>query len=95
MARLILTANLLALVIALYGCTESNSGRGQLVAERMKRATDRLIGLKENVIIGKLIPARHKIIDEEEEMPAPEKGEEEEGEESVLDHIAGEAKLTL
>ena len=41
MARLILTANLLALVIALYGCTESNSGRGQLVAERMKRATDR------------------------------------------------------
>jgi tetratricopeptide (TPR) repeat protein len=41
MARLILTANLLALIIALCGCTESNSGRGQLIAERMKRATDR------------------------------------------------------
>jgi tetratricopeptide (TPR) repeat protein len=41
MTRLILTANLLALMIALYGCTESNSGRGQLVADKMKRATDR------------------------------------------------------
>lgn len=41
MARLILTANLLALVIGLYGCTESNSGRGQLIAEKMREQTDR------------------------------------------------------
>jgi len=41
MARLILIANLLALVIALYGCTESNSGRGQLVAQGTKQTTDR------------------------------------------------------
>ncbi len=41
MTRLILTANLLALMIALYGCTESNSGRGQLVADKMRQATDR------------------------------------------------------
>ncbi len=41
MARLILTANLLALMISLYGCTESNSGRGQLVADKTRRATDR------------------------------------------------------
>jgi tetratricopeptide (TPR) repeat protein len=41
MTRFILTANLLALVIALYGCTESNSGRGQIVANKVKQSTDR------------------------------------------------------
>jgi tetratricopeptide (TPR) repeat protein len=41
MARAILTVNLLALVIALYGCTESNSGRGQLVPKQIRQATDR------------------------------------------------------
>ena len=35
----------------------------------IKRATDRLIGLKENVIIGRLIPARYKPL--EEMVPAP------------------------
>ena len=38
---------------------------------------DRLIGLKENVIIGKLIPARYPAAEEAPELPA---GEEEEGE---------------
>jgi tetratricopeptide (TPR) repeat protein len=41
MTRLILTVNLLALMIALCGCTKSDSGRGQLIAEKMRRATDR------------------------------------------------------
>jgi len=41
MARFILTANLLALLITVYGCAESNSGRGQLIAEGTKRTTDR------------------------------------------------------
>jgi tetratricopeptide (TPR) repeat protein len=41
MTRFILTANLLALLISLYGCTESNSGRGQIIADRTRQATDR------------------------------------------------------
>ena len=41
MTRLILTANLLALVISLYGCTESNSGRGQIIADKVRQRTDR------------------------------------------------------
>ncbi|MFC1990765.1 DNA-directed RNA polymerase subunit beta' [Chloroflexota bacterium] len=36
--------------------------------------TDKLIGLKENVIIGKLIPARYKLIEEEPELAAVEEG---------------------
>jgi len=40
-----------------------------LTEASIKRATDRLIGLKENVIIGRLIPARYKPI--EEMVPAP------------------------
>lgn len=41
MTRLILTANLLALVISLWGCTESNSGRGQIIADKVRQSTDR------------------------------------------------------
>ncbi len=41
MTRFILTANLLALVISLYGCTESNSGRGQIIADKVRQDTDR------------------------------------------------------
>jgi tetratricopeptide (TPR) repeat protein len=41
MTRFILTANLLALVISLYGCTESNSGRGQIIADKVRQSTDR------------------------------------------------------
>ena len=41
MARFILVANLLAMVIALYGCTDSNSGRGQLMAQGIRTSTDR------------------------------------------------------
>ena len=37
---------------------------------------DKLIGLKENVIIGKLIPARSFIVEEEEEVPELKAGEE-------------------
>jgi DNA-directed RNA polymerase subunit beta' len=40
-----------------------------LTEASIKRATDRLIGLKENVIIGRLIPARYKPL--EEMVPAP------------------------
>jgi DNA-directed RNA polymerase subunit beta' len=41
-----------------------------LTEASIKRATDRLVGLKENVIIGRLIPARYK--PDEEMMPVPE-----------------------
>jgi DNA-directed RNA polymerase subunit beta' len=40
-----------------------------LTEASIKRATDRLIGLKENVIIGRLIPAQYKPL--EEMVPAP------------------------
>jgi DNA-directed RNA polymerase subunit beta' len=40
-----------------------------LTEASIKRATDRLIGLKENVIIGRLIPARYKPLSEM--VPAP------------------------
>ncbi|MCX6003089.1 MAG: DNA-directed RNA polymerase subunit beta' [Chloroflexi bacterium] len=40
-----------------------------LTEAAIKRATDRLIGLKENVIIGRLIPARYKPLSEM--VPAP------------------------
>jgi DNA-directed RNA polymerase subunit beta' len=47
-----------------------------LTEAAVKRATDRLIGLKENVIIGRLIPARYKLSeeppDETEELEASE-----------------------
>jgi DNA-directed RNA polymerase subunit beta' len=47
-----------------------------LTEAAVKRATDRLIGLKENVIIGRLIPARYKASeeppDESEELEAVE-----------------------
>lgn len=41
MARLILATNLLAIIITLTGCTESNSGRGQIISDRMRQKTDR------------------------------------------------------
>jgi DNA-directed RNA polymerase subunit beta' len=40
-----------------------------LTEAAIKRATDRLVGLKENVIIGRLIPARYKPL--EEMVPTP------------------------
>jgi len=40
-----------------------------LTEAAIKRATDRLIGLKENVIIGRLIPARYKLSEEPSDEP--------------------------
>jgi hypothetical protein len=40
-----------------------------LTEAAVKGATDRLIGLKENVIIGRLIPARSMALEEEPEQP--------------------------
>jgi len=48
-----------------------------LTEAAVKRSTDRLIGLKENVIIGRLIPARYKPIAPLEELPARGPTEEE------------------
>jgi len=55
----------------------------------VKRATDHLIGLKENVIIGRLIPARYESM---EEPPEIEPVEEDLG---LLTEEADEAELTL
>lgn len=41
MARLILIANLIALVIACSSCTEPDSGRGRLTAKSVRKAVDR------------------------------------------------------
>jgi DNA-directed RNA polymerase subunit beta' len=57
-----------------------------LTEASIKRATDRLIGLKENVIIGRLIPARYKPL--EEMVPAPVAALE-----AVLDKMEGEIPL--
>jgi DNA-directed RNA polymerase subunit beta' len=46
-----------------------------LTEAAVKRATDRLIGLKENVIIGRLIPARHQITLEIPTLPPSEEYE--------------------
>ncbi|MFC1901102.1 DNA-directed RNA polymerase subunit beta', partial [Chloroflexota bacterium] len=43
-----------------------------LTEAAVKGATDRLVGLKENVIIGRLIPARSMISEEEPEVPEDE-----------------------
>jgi len=51
-----------------------------LTEAAVKRATDRLIGLKENVIIGRLIPARHQAF---EEVPTLAPGEEYEAPASI------------
>ncbi|MBI3040359.1 MAG: DNA-directed RNA polymerase subunit beta', partial [Chloroflexi bacterium] len=48
-----------------------------LTEAAIKGASDRLVGLKENVIIGRLIPARCRI--SEEEIPIPLAGEDTEG----------------
>jgi len=49
-----------------------------LTEAAVKRATDRLIGLKENVIIGRLIPARYKASEEPpDESDKPEADEQE------------------
>ena len=48
-----------------------------LTEAAVKRSTDRLIGLKENVIIGRLIPARYKPVAPLEEEPALVVAEEE------------------
>ena len=46
-----------------------------LTEAAVKGATDRLIGLKENVIIGRLIPARAQVAYDESSLPAGEEGE--------------------
>jgi len=46
-----------------------------LTEAAVKRATDRLIGLKENVIIGRLIPARYPASEEVPTLPAGEQDE--------------------
>jgi len=46
-----------------------------LTEAAVKRATDRLIGLKENVIIGRLIPARYKAVEEVPTLPLSEEYE--------------------
>jgi len=46
-----------------------------LTEAAVKRATDRLIGLKENVIIGRLIPARYPASEEVPTLPAAEQNE--------------------
>ncbi|GAF69730.1 unnamed protein product, partial [marine sediment metagenome] len=51
-----------------------------LTEAAVKRATDRLIGLKENVIIGRLIPARYRAA---EEVPTLAPGEEDEAPASI------------
>jgi len=54
----------------------------------VRRATDRLIGLKENVIIGRLIPARSMEVEEVPQLPA---GDEEETSGELADGIEVEA----
>ena len=46
-----------------------------LTEAAVKGATDRLIGLKENVIIGRLIPARAQVVYDESSLSAGEEGE--------------------
>jgi DNA-directed RNA polymerase subunit beta' len=46
-----------------------------LTEAAVKRATDRLIGLKENVIIGRLIPARYPASEDVPTLPAGERDE--------------------
>ncbi|HXY73874.1 MAG TPA: hypothetical protein VEH58_00965, partial [Dehalococcoidales bacterium] len=65
-----------------------------LTEAAIKRATDRLVGLKENVIIGRLIPARYKPDNEMVPVPAAvqAKLEEEtetnlEGEDAAVDSL--------
>ncbi|HEY32522.1 MAG TPA: DNA-directed RNA polymerase subunit beta' [Dehalococcoidia bacterium] len=57
-----------------------------LTEAAVKRATDKLIGLKENVIIGRLIPARYKA---SEEPPDESEELEDADEEAVLVAVAG------
>ena len=61
-----------------------------LTEAAIKRSTDKLIGLKENVIIGRLIPARYKA---SEEVPALTASKEELGKE--LESEATEAELAV
>ena len=46
-----------------------------LTEAAVKRATDRLVGLKENVIIGRLIPARYRSFEEAPTLPPGEQDE--------------------
>jgi len=62
-----------------------------LTEAAVKRATDRLIGLKENVIIGRLIPARYRA---SEEVPTLVAGEENEASLASLEEIAEEDEET-
>jgi len=56
-----------------------------LTEAAIKRATDRLVGLKENVIIGRLIPARYKTDQEMTAVPAEIKAKLEEETEADLE----------
>ncbi len=71
-----------------------------LTEAAVKRSTDRLIGLKENVIIGRLIPARYRKLEEEPEeeedeviptLDGPEMIEKQE----ALQQEKGKAELAL
>ena len=70
-----------------------------LTEAAVKGATDRLVGLKENVIIGRLIPARSSIFDEVPKLPADEESEEQDDRESSLLAIkadeANEAEIAI
>jgi len=61
-----------------------------LTEAAVKRATDRLIGLKENVIIGRLIPARYKLSEEPPEEPEELEAGEQEAVLAAVPQIEGE-----
>ena len=62
----------------------------------VKGATDRLVGLKENVIIGRLIPARSPAFDEVPKLPAGEEpGAPELGLVAVQTDVANEPELAV
>jgi DNA-directed RNA polymerase subunit beta' len=63
-----------------------------LTEAAIKGATDRLIGLKENVIIGRLIPARSLAFDELPKPPVLEEAEAAEVPELELEDLAEEAE---
>ncbi|GAI53635.1 unnamed protein product, partial [marine sediment metagenome] len=60
----------------------------------IKGATDRLVGLKENVIIGRLIPSRPPVSEEVPSLPAGEEfGDQEPSLIAIRTNEANEAEL--
>jgi len=71
-----------------------------LTEAAVKGASDRLVGLKENVIIGRLIPARYPLSEEEVPTLPPGKEPEEHGDQessliAIKTEEAAEAELTI